>query len=430
MKKLIKSFANLKLAIVLLLLIAFFSALGSIIDQDKSIEFYQKNYSSLIFNIPVWVYLKFFLLNQIYSAWWFFILLIIFGVCLLSCTFLQQFPALKFARRYYFYSYQSQFNKLKFKFTATKTIKSQACFRLIENNYSIFQNNKGFYSYKGLVGRIGPVIVHLSIICILVGSIFGALKGFTAQEFVPKSEIFHIQNIVKSGQFSKISQQAIRINDFWIDYNKLGLIKQFQSDISILSGKGNEVVRKTISVNNPLSFKGLTFYQTDWGVSGLRLKITNKNLNIQLPVSKTLQSSQKLWVSWLPLNLPDKTGLIILLNTARGKIELYNENAQFLQNITIGQSIDISNALSINILEFIFSTGIQIKADPGIAMIYTGFGFLILSSFVSYVSFSEIWLLETANDVLVGGQTNRAKVKFKIEIARLKKSFSEKIKVG
>lgn len=429
MKKLIKAFANLKLAILLLLLIAFFSALGSIIDQDKSIEFYQKTYSSLLFNIPVWMYLKFFLLNQIYSAWWFFLLLIIFGVCLLSCTFLQQFPALKFARRYYFYSYQSQFNKLKFKFTANKTIKSQACFRLIENNYSIFQNNKGFYSYKGLVGRIGPVIVHLSIICILIGSIFGALKGFTAQEFVPKSEIFHIQNIVKSGQLSKISQQAIRINDFWIDYNKLGLIKQFQSDISILSGKGSEVARKTISVNNPLSFKGLTFYQTDWGVTGLRLKITNKTLNIQLPVSKTLQSSQKLWVSWLPLNLTNKTGLIILLNTARGKIELYNENAQFLQNINIGQSIDISNSLSINILEFIYSTGIQIKSDPGIIMIYTGFGFLIVSSFVSYVSFSEIWLLETANEVLVGGQTNRAKVKFKIEIARLKKIFSEKIKV-
>src|SRR5690348_3388295 len=109
MKKLIKSFANLKLAIGLLLLIAFFSALGSVIDQDKSIEFYQKNYSSLLFNIPVWIYLKVFLLNQIYSAWWFFLLLIIFGVCLLSCTFVQQLPALKFARRYYF-SYPSKFN--------------------------------------------------------------------------------------------------------------------------------------------------------------------------------------------------------------------------------------------------------------------------------------------------------------------------------
>lgn len=424
MKTFFKIFANLKLAISLLLLIAFFSAIGSIIDQDKTFDFYTQNYSSLIFNIPIWVYINFFSLNQVYSSWWFFILLIVFGICLLSCTFLQQFPALKFARRYYFYSYPSQFNKLKFKFIAIKTIKSQACFRLIEENYSIFQNNKGFYSYKGLVGRIGPVIVHLSIISILVGSIFGALQGFTAQEFVPKSEIFHVQNIVKSGQLSKISQQAVRINDFWIDYNKSGLINQFQSDISILSGKGKEILRKTISVNSPLVFNGLTFYQTDWGITGLRLKITNKN--IQLPVSKIVKPSQKLWISWLPLTLSSKTGVIIFLNTARGNIELYNENAQFIQNSNIGQSTFIYNLLPINIFEYIMSTGIQIKSDPGISMIYNGFVFLILSSFVSYVSFSEIWLLKSTESFLVGGQTNRAKIKFKLEIAKLKKNFSEK----
>ena len=72
------------------------------------------------------------------------------------------------------------------------------------------------------------------------------------------------------------------------------------------------------------------------------------------------------------------------------------------------------------------STGIQIKSDPGISMIYNGFVFLILSSFVSYVSFSEIWLLKSTESFLVGGQTNRAKIKFKLEIAKLKKNFTEK----
>ena len=118
----------------------------------------------------------------------------------------------------------------------------------------------------------------LSIICILIGSIFGAVKGFNAQEFVPKSEIFHIQNIVKSGNLAKIPQQTFRINDFWVNYNKTGLIKQFQSDISILNGKGNEVLRKTISVNNPLVFKDLTLYQTDWGITGVRIKMSNNQI--------------------------------------------------------------------------------------------------------------------------------------------------------
>ena len=47
MKKIFRYFANLKLAIFLLLLIAFFSGIGSIIEQDKPLEFYKANYGTL-----------------------------------------------------------------------------------------------------------------------------------------------------------------------------------------------------------------------------------------------------------------------------------------------------------------------------------------------------------------------------------------------
>jgi cytochrome c biogenesis protein len=426
MKKFIKFFANLELAIFLLLLIAFFSGLGSIIEQDKSFTFYIKNYSKTILGFPTWKYLKILDLDHIYTAWWFFSLLLIFGVCLLSCTFSQQFPALKFARRYYFYSYSSQFNKLKDTFVAEKPLKGQVCFRLIHEDYAVFQKQFCFYGYKGLIGRLGPVVVHLSIICILLGSILGALKGFSAQEFIPKSEIFHVQNVVKSGYFSKVPQKAFRINDFWVNYNKTGLIKQFQSDISILSGQGGEIIRKTISVNNPLVSEGLTLYQTDWGISGLRLKLTNRESIIQLPVSKVVESSQKVWVSWLPLDMEEKTGILLVLNNARGKIDFYTQNAQLLSKESIGQTSLLTNLVSINIVEFISSTGIQIKTDPGIQTIYLGFAFLILSSFISYVSFSEFWFLQTSNIALFGGQSNRAKIKFKLETLKLKKVFQQK----
>ena len=334
MKKFLKSFSNLKLAIFLLLLIAFFSAIGTIIEQDKPSEFYRTIYSVSFFGKPLWIYLDQLGLTHIYSSYWFFFLLIIFGTCLLSCTFSRQFPALKFARRYYFYSYPSQFNKLKYKFIVKTILKSQLCYQLIIEKYSVCQKQTGFYGYKGLIGRIGPVVVHLSIIFILIGSILGAVKGFTAQEFIPKSEIFHIQNIIKVGNLAKIPQQPFRINDFWVNFGRTGEIRQFQSDISILSGKGNEIERKTISVNNPLIFKGLTMYQTDWGIIGLRIKLSNKNSIIQLPVTKIVNTSQKLWISWLPINNTKKSGLIFILNGASGKIELYNEQAKLIKSIS------------------------------------------------------------------------------------------------
>lgn len=425
MKKIFRYFANLKLAIFLLLIIAFFSGIGSIIEQDKPLEFYKANYETLVLGTPIWIYFKTLCLDHIYSAPWFFLLLVIFGICLLSCTFLQQFPALKFARRYYFYSYSSQFNKLNYKFITDTVIKGQLCYRLISEQYAVFQKQGCFYGHKGLIGRIGPVIVHLSIICILLGSILGAVRGFTAQEFIPKSEVFHIQNIVKAGNLAAIPQQTFRINDFWVNYNKIGLIKQFQSDISVLTGKGDEITRKTISVNNPLIFKGLTIYQTDWGITGVRIKVSSKDSIIQLPVSRISDSAQKLWITWIPLNIRDKTGVIIVLNSARGKVDFYNETSQLIKKISIGQVLFINNLLSIKLIEFISSTGIQIKSDPGITIIYVGFGFLIISSFLSYISFSEIWVFENNKKVFFGGTTNRDKVKFKIELSKIERTFTK-----
>ena len=228
---------------------------------------------------------------------------------------------------------------------------------------------------------------------------------------------------MKAGNLAAIPQQTFRINDFWVNYSKTGLIKQFQSDISVLTGKGDEITRKTISVNNPLIFKGLTIYQTDWGVTGLRIKVSSKDSIIQLPVSRISDSAQKLWVTWIPLNIKDKTGVIIVLNSARGKVDFYNETAQLIKKMSIGQVLVINNLLSIKLIEFISSTGIQIKSDPGITIIYIGFGFLIISSFLSYISFSEIWVFEKDKKVFFGGITNRDKVKFKIEISKLQSSF-------
>ena len=82
------------------------------------------------------------------------------------------------------------------------------------NQYSIFQQKNIIYCYKGLIGRIALILVHFSMILILFGTIVGSLFGFKAQEIVPKTEQFHIQNILTSGQLTTIPETSVRINDF------------------------------------------------------------------------------------------------------------------------------------------------------------------------------------------------------------------------
>ncbi|CAM9094826.1 unnamed protein product [Sphacelaria rigidula] len=429
-RRFFKNLANLKLAILILLIIAIVISIGSIIEQNREIQFYQKGYSYILFGLQLWKIILFLGLNNIYSTWWFFLLLFILGLSLTCCTIIQQLPTLKFSRRYYFYKQINQFNKLTFKLEKNLVFKTHLSYTLLSKEYSLFRQHNTIYAYKGLISRIGPIIVHCSIICILLGSTLGALTGFNSQELIAKTEIFHTQNILKNGMFSSISPITFRVNDFWTIYNKDNQIKQFYSDISVLNGQGVEYKRKTISVNNPLLLNKLIIYQTDWTILGIRIKFFKDDfspINLQLPILKVNNlNNQKFWISSL-LNKPNKTGKILLLvKNTRGQVGLYSNEGKFIKNVNIGENFDNLN-LNLNnfkILDIISSTGIQIKSDPGVKLIYTGFFFLISSSIISYISFSELWLLQFSNKVLFGGKTNRAKIKFKIEFLKFQQSFN------
>ena len=147
----------------MLLVISVVISIGTIIEQNKEITFYQRNYSTLFFGLPFWQIILFFGVNNIYTAWWFLLLLGLFGLSLVCCTIIQQLPTLKFSRRYYFYKQINQYNKLESKINATQVFPSHLSHTLLKREYSLFQQSNSFYAYKGLISRVGPIIVHISI---------------------------------------------------------------------------------------------------------------------------------------------------------------------------------------------------------------------------------------------------------------------------
>merc|ERR1712127_623209 len=183
-------------------------------------------------------------LDHVYKTWWFITFIILFGLSLLTCTILQQLPSLKISRRCQFFRTSQQFQRLKITTKLNSNNFHELLFKIKENKYSVFHQKNIIYAYKGLIGRIAPIIVHFSMILILIGTIVGAVNGFKAQEIVPKTETFHIQNILSNGQFTLIPKVSTRINDFWITYTKQTTINQFYSDISILNIDGNEIDHK------------------------------------------------------------------------------------------------------------------------------------------------------------------------------------------
>jgi cytochrome c biogenesis protein len=433
-RELLPVLADLRLAIILLLAIAVFSISGTVIEQGQSAEFYQTNYpeNPALFGFLTWKVLLIIGLDHVYHTWWFLSILILFGTSLTACTFTRQFPALKAARRWKFYDEPKQFEKLALSAELTTPALNSLAEILQKRNYRVFREGDTIYARKGIIGKVGPIIVHASMLMILAGAIVGMMTGFVAQEMIPSGKLFQITNIVDAGPWAKgqiPKDWGLRVNRFWIDYTPDGNIDQFYSDLSVLDNEGKEVDRQTIHVNKPLKYRGVTLYQADWSIDAIRIRL-NKSPILELPMALLdTQGRGRIWGTWIPTKTDLSEGISLVTNDLQGTLLVYGNDGNLLTTIRTGVPTEI-NGVMLTIEELVGSTGLQIKADPGIPIVYTGFGLLMISTLMSYMSHSQIWALQKGGRLYVGGRTNRAQVTFEKEVCEVLDKLADEEKEG
>lgn len=411
--------ADLRLAILLLLAIALFSIAGTVIEQGQPLAFYQANYPEdpALFGFLTWKVLLGVGLDHVYRTWWFLALLILFGASLTACTFTRQFPALGAARKWQFYTQPRQFQKLALSTELDGSLDTLSQL-LTQRRYRVFRDQNRLYARKGIAGRIGPIVVHASMILILLGAIWGSITGFMAQEMVPSGETFQIRNIVQAGPWAGPQlpkDWSVHVNRFWIDYTPTGAIDQFYSDLSVLDNQGQEVKRQTIHVNEPLKYRGVSLYQADWAVAAVQVQLNNSPI-LQLPMAQVnTGGAGRIWGTWIPTKPDLSAGVSLVARDLQGMLLIYDTAGNLLTTIRAGMATEV-NGVTLKIVDLIGSTGLQIKADPGIPLIYTGFGLLMVGVVMSYVSHSQIWALRDSQHLYVGGRTNRAQITFEREL--------------
>jgi cytochrome c biogenesis protein len=415
---------DLRLAIILLLIIALFSVSGTVIEQGQLPDFYQSNYPEhpALFGFLSWKVIQVVGLDHVYRTWWFLSLLVLFGTSLTACTFTRQLPALKAAQKWKYYEEPRNFTKLALSAELEGVSLPSITPILQQKSYRIFQEKDNIlYARKGIIGKLGPIIVHIGIVAILLGGIWGAMTGFMAQEMIASGDTFQVKNIVDAGAWSSqdvLKDWSVRVNRFWIDYTPTGGIDQFYSDMSVLNNEGKEVNHEKIYVNKPLRYHGVVFYQTDWGISSVRVRL-NKSPIFQLPMAQLdTKGKGRLWGTWIPTKPDLSEGVSLLAKDLQGMVLIYDAQGKLINTVRAGMSIPV-NGVNLQILDVMGSTGLQIKFDPGIPIVYTGFALLMLGVVMSYFSHSQIWALQTGKTLYIGGKTNRAQVAFEQEVLEI-----------
>ncbi|KAK5838050.1 hypothetical protein PVK06_006777 [Gossypium arboreum] len=101
-------------------------------------------------------------------------------------------------------------------------------------------------------------------------------------------------------------------------------------------------------------------------------------------------------------------------------IVLYDKQGKFAGVRRPNSKLPIEiDGTKIVIVDAIGSSGLDLKTDPGVPAVYAGFGALMLTTCISYLSHAQIWALQDGTTVIVGGKTNRAKAEFPDEMNRL-----------
>jgi cytochrome c biogenesis protein len=131
---------------------------------------------------------------------------------------------------------------------------------------------------------------------------------------------------------------------------------------------------------------------------------------MQYKTKKIKTSGGNRWLSQIKLSDEEQVNNI-LIKDLKSELTLYDEKGDYVENILEGNSFKTKGKEFV-IDEIIPATGIDIKSDPGIPFVYLGFALLIISTLLSFVSYSRIWVFKNEKEVFIGGSSNRAKISF------------------
>jgi len=466
-RRVLNDLSSLPRAIALMAATFAFSALGTFIPQNKPFDYYIENYPNVgpkVLGFLSYDVLFACQLDHIYTAWYFYITLALLGASLAACTLTRQWPAVKVAQRWRFQNsangvVKQAMDKGKAEVLPNAQLRDVGAL-LRDKGYQVFLQGTSLYAFKGLAGKVGPIGVHAAMLLILAGTAYSGVGGYKGSAMIAEGGQSFVSDYIRP--VSPLATQpsafdkVIQVNSFNIDYRPDGQVAQFYSNLSLLdpyslTEEGNPtLMQKTISVNDPFRYGGITMYQTDWSLSSVRLQVLSSdsdsdssmsslsNEPITLPMA-SLEGRPgiqgRLWGSYLPIVALDQDQLdqgmappgISILARDPQSVVFYNTKGQFVGVRRPGSKKPIEvEGIKLVVEDIVGATGLEIKSDPGVPIVYAGFGGLMVTTLVSYLSHSQVWALQEGSYVFLAGRSNRARVGFEIELDSVMEAVPER----
>ena len=378
----------MKLGVVLLILFAGLSIVGTFVPQESFVPEQVEQLRS------IWRTLGF---THLYGSVAYRVLVLILVVNLLSCTLYRLSGILSSSRRL---PENKTINQIV-AMSVHRCLPLSAPLKDVRQNlekelsyghyrYQIEQEGESFAgrAQKNRFGVWGSFVVHISFLVLVLGVVIGH-AGFKGFHMTYEGASFALGDIqLDQGQLK--SDWDIRINSAREKFDEHGLRDNWYTDISILQN-GQELKQEVLSVNHPVAYQGITFYQASFG-DGVSLFATLQGRKIPF----ALQEQGQTW-----FQVPG-TSLYLLADSIgieNGRIVmtyqvLARDSSKPVQTGVIrqGEQVDIQGLYNIALVGPVNFTGLVIKKDPGVPVIWLGSALLMLGLILSfYFKPQQVW---------------------------------------
>jgi cytochrome c biogenesis protein len=434
-------FRSLKLTISLLILLALFSIIGTLITQNATRSEYIQRYGIGLYEV-----LNFFNLFDMYHSWWFSAILLLLVINLIACS-VQRLPGI----------WRQIFRESESEGLVDSTLRILPYVEKIRDPESEYAKSEGMirsnlkiwfgdperietessitlFSEKGSFSRLGVPITHLSILIILIGGILGSLYGFKGHvEILEGETVDRVFLRTKDGEVPKPLEFSVRCDDFKVTYydlpeRKEKHVKEYTSLLTIFEN-GKKVLKRTVQVNHPLHYKGLAFYQANYGT------IHDVTLGIQWRNKKEKATFKTPEGATVPV--PNSSDFIRVLqyapqvhNLGEGvQVVLFKPN-QEPRPFWLLKAFPKFDEQRKD--EFILSfegdalreyTGLSVTKDPGVWVVWIGCGLMIFGFIVSFFfSHQRVWVRipkSPGGEIVLAGSANKNRVGFEKTFGRL-----------
>jgi cytochrome c biogenesis protein len=336
LERLLRLLSSMPVAVTLLCLVALASMIGTILVQNRDEDFYIANLG------PTW-YKVFNALDffDMYSSWWFLTIMTLL-VLSVSASLVRHGPR--------FWHMAKPLQAMRpwpakddggFVLSSPLANDPMATVKLLRRlGFNEFQQrdengNTLLLARQGRFSKYGFFLVHGGVVLICIGGLITSQLGFRGVMNLPEHESDNKVYVSDGNTYRTLKLPfQVRNDDFEIAFYKTGMPRDYSSQLA-LHKDGQEILSKRITVNDPLRYQGITFYQASFGDAGSGVEFTIRDLTTKgFPEQKVKTEVNK--------ELEDGMGLKLTIKELRQHNVMNMAQEEGKTKLTdVGPSLDI-----------------------------------------------------------------------------------------